>query len=84
MAIDYGGLRSVTARELVTALGRDGFYLVNQTGSHKRYRHSDGRRVTVAPHGKGDSFRRKTLRSIIEAQALWTEADLVRLGLLKK
>jgi len=82
MAIDYRGLRSLTARELITALNRDGFYFVRQRGSHQRYRHSDGRRVTVAPHGGGDTFTVKTLKSIIEAQARWTEDDLKRLKLL--
>ena len=82
MAIDYRGLRSLTARELIAALTRDGFYFVRQTGSHKRYRHPDGRRVTVAPHGGGDTFTIKTLKSIIESQAQWTTEDLKRLKLM--
>jgi predicted RNA binding protein YcfA (HicA-like mRNA interferase family) len=82
MAIDYHGLRSLTARELVVALVRDGFYFARQTGSHQRYKHRDGRRVTVAPHGRGDTFTTKTLKSIIESQAHWTENDLKRLKLL--
>ena len=40
--------------------------------------------VTVAPHGSGDTFTIKTLKSIIERQARWVEDDLVRLGLVKK
>jgi predicted RNA binding protein YcfA (HicA-like mRNA interferase family) len=82
MAIDYRGLRSLTARELIAALTRDGFYFARQTGSHQRYRHADGRRVTIAPHGGGDTFTIKTLKSMIESQARWTEADLKRLKLL--
>ena len=82
MAIDYRGLRSVTARELIAALNRDGFSFVRQTGSHQRYQHPDGRRVTVAPHGGGTTFTMKTLKSIIEYQARWTEVDLKRLKLL--
>jgi len=81
MAIDYRGLRSLTARELIAALTRDGFNFVRQKGSHQRYRHADGRRVTVAPHGGGDTFTIKTLQSIIESQARWTEEDLKRLKL---
>jgi len=81
--MDYRGLRSLTARELIGALERDGFVFVRQSGSHQRYRHPDGRRVTVAPHGKGDTFTIKTLRSMIEKQACWTEADLKRLQLLR-
>jgi len=61
MAIDYRGLRSLTARELIAALTRDGFYFVRQVGSHQRYLHQDGRRVTVAPHGSGGTFKIKTL-----------------------
>jgi predicted RNA binding protein YcfA (HicA-like mRNA interferase family) len=82
MAIDYRGLRSLTARELIAALKRDGFVFVRQTGSHQRYRHPDGRRVTVAPHGGGDTFSVKTLQTIIETQARWREDDLKRLGIL--
>ncbi len=81
MALDYSGLRSITARDLVAALKRDGFYFVRQTGSHQRYRHPDGRRVTIAPHGGGDTFTIKTLKSIFELQARWTHEDLRRLGL---
>jgi predicted RNA binding protein YcfA (HicA-like mRNA interferase family) len=84
MAIDYRSLRSLTARELIAALGRDGFYFVRQAGSHQRYAHADGRRVTVAPHGGGSTFTVKTLQSMIERQACWTDRDLVRLGLIKK
>ena len=38
--------------------------------------------MTVAPHGSGDTFTIKTLKSMIERQANWTAHDLVRLGLL--
>ena len=76
MGIDYRALRSIAA------LTRDGFYFVRQTGSHQRYRHADGRRVTVATHGTGDTFTIKTLKSMIEAQARWTEEDLKRLHLV--
>ena len=82
MAIDYRALRSLTARELIAALKRDGFSFVRQTGSHQRYAHTDGRRVTVAPHGGADTFSIKTLQTILQKQARWTEADLRRLRLL--
>jgi predicted RNA binding protein YcfA (HicA-like mRNA interferase family) len=82
MAVDYRGLRSLTARQLIAALIRDGFYFARQTGSHQRYKHRDGRRVTVAPYGRGDTFTMKALRSMIESQAGWTEEDLGRLKLV--
>jgi predicted RNA binding protein YcfA (HicA-like mRNA interferase family) len=83
MAIDYRGLRSLAARELIAALKQDGFYFVRQAGSHQRYAHADGRRVTIAPHGSGATFKMKTLKSIIERQACWSEDDLKRLKLIK-
>lgn len=83
MALDYSKLRSLTAREIISALIRDGFTLRSQSGSHQRYRHSDGRRVTVSFHRPGDTFDPKTLKSMLELQACWTEADLKRLGLVK-
>lgn len=82
MAIDYGRLRSLTAREIISALIRDGFTLDRQSGSHQHYRHPDGRRVTVSFHRPGETFAPKTLKRIIEDQARWTEEDLERLNLL--
>ena len=64
--IDWSRLRSVTAREIIDALLRDGFSLRHQDGAHRRYRHPDGRRVTVSFHRPGDTFRPKMLRSIVE------------------
>jgi predicted RNA binding protein YcfA (HicA-like mRNA interferase family) len=81
--IEWRQLRNLTAREIISALIRDGFILYNQRGSHQRYRHADGRRVTVTFHRAGDTFPIGTLRSIIELQARWTEEDLRRLSLLR-
>lgn len=82
MGINYGQLRNLTARELISALIRDGFSFDRSGGSHQIYYHPDGRRVTVVFHGGGSTFRRKTLKSIIESQARWTEHDLKRLKLI--
>ena len=84
MAINYALLRNTDTRKVISALERDGFALDRQTGSHRLYRHPDGRRVTVSFHGPGQTFTRKTLRSMIEEQARWTEDDLKRLKLLSK
>jgi len=82
-SIDYSKLRSLTAAKLAQALLDDGFFLARQRGSHRRYHHSDGRRVTVPFHRPGGTFVPKTLRSIIEEQARWSEDDLRRLKLVK-
>jgi predicted RNA binding protein YcfA (HicA-like mRNA interferase family) len=59
MAIDYGRLRSLTAREMISALIRDGFAFDRGSGSHHIYRHGDGRRVTLTFHASGDCLPRR-------------------------
>ncbi|HEV2380041.1 MAG TPA: type II toxin-antitoxin system HicA family toxin [Terriglobia bacterium] len=80
--IDFSQLRSITARSLIRALTLDGFVLNRQSGSHRQYKHPDGRRVTVSFHHSSDTFPPKTVRSMLELQAKWTSEDLGRLGLL--
>ena len=83
---DLSILRSLTARKLIRALGKDGFYVVESQfrGAHQQfYNANDGRRVTVTFHAS-DTFVPKTLRSMLREQAKWTQNDLKRLGLAKK
>lgn len=80
--IDYSRLRSLTVRNLIRALRRDGFALDRQSGSHQQYRHADGRRVTVSYHGSSETFSPRILRIMIEDQAKWTTDDLQRLDIL--
>jgi predicted RNA binding protein YcfA (HicA-like mRNA interferase family) len=80
--INYGTLRSLTARELCRALEHDGFTFRRQRSSHRRYTHQDGRRVTVPFTRDGDTFAIGTLKSMIEIQARWTAEDLRRLKLI--
>ena len=42
------------AREIARALEAMGFVEVRQRGSHKQYRHADGRGTTVPFHGSRD------------------------------
>jgi len=79
--IDYSKLRSVTAREIISALIKDGFYLDRQSGSHHQFHHHSGRNVTVSFHRSNDTFSPKMLRSMLEKQAKWTVEDLKRLKL---
>lgn len=72
--------RGVSARQFVRALEADGFTLQRVRGSHRIYKHSDGRRVVVAYHSLGDSFPIGTLRAMT-ADAGWKDKDLQRLGL---
>lgn len=75
MSIDYSKIRTVTARQMATALQADGFFV-------RRYAHDDGRRVTLTFHHSSDTFPLPTLQSMIERQARWSKDDIRRLGLL--
>jgi predicted RNA binding protein YcfA (HicA-like mRNA interferase family) len=72
--------RGLTARELIRALHADGFHLTRTQGSHRIYRHVDGRRVVVAYHRVSDTFPIGTLKAMV-ADIGWTNDDLRRLGL---
>ena len=82
MGIDYGKLRGLTVRKLVTALKKDGFTF-RKKGATRFFRHPDGRRVTIHLHRPGQTLKIGTLQEIIENEARWTEDDLRRLGLIK-
>jgi len=82
VGINYALLRNLSAREIISALIRDGFALDRSNGPHHVYYHPDRRRVTVMFHGGSSTFTRKTLKSMIQ-QARWTDNDLKRLGILK-
>ena len=77
-------LRSLTVREIIKALNKDGFSIRSQSGSHQRYCHSDGRSITVTFHHLSDTFPPKTLKSMVRDQARWTPDDLKHLKLIKK
>ena len=74
--IDWSRLRSITAREIISALSATASRSATSPAATSATSHPDGRRVTVSFHRPGDTFRPKTLRSIIETQARWTEDDL--------
>lgn len=80
--IDFSRLRSLTARQIVSALERDGFQPQRRPGGHRQYNHQDGRSVTVPYHRSGRTFPIGTLRRIILYEARWTMDDLRRLRLL--
>jgi predicted RNA binding protein YcfA (HicA-like mRNA interferase family) len=73
--------RGITARLLIRALNNDGFELSRTRGSHRIYRHPDGRRAVVAYHLLSDTFPRGTLGGMI-GDIGWSDDDLRRLGLL--
>ncbi|MDP3015414.1 MAG: type II toxin-antitoxin system HicA family toxin [bacterium] len=58
-------LPRITAKEIIAVLERTGFILVRQSGSHKIYKNSDNKRVTV-PYHSGKILHPKLLKSIIK------------------
>ena len=68
------------AREIIKVLTRIGFQEVRQKGSHKYFRHEDGR-TTVVPVHPGRDIGRGLLREIIKEIGISRE-DFLRL--LKK
>ena len=76
-------LRTLTARELLAALERDGFEWVGGTGSHRVYRRENRTKVVVTFHAPGATFKPKTLKAMLDA-AGWKTADLRRLGLIRR
>ncbi|MDL1979345.1 MAG: type II toxin-antitoxin system HicA family toxin [Deltaproteobacteria bacterium] len=58
-----GNVPVLKPRDVVSILERLGFEMVRQRGSHKQYRHPDGRCTTVAFH-KGRDISPILLRKI--------------------
>ena len=59
----------VDAKKVIRVLRKHGFLLVGQTGSHQKWRHSNGRQVIVAVHGS-KTIPVGTLKSIVEGSGL--------------
>jgi predicted RNA binding protein YcfA (HicA-like mRNA interferase family) len=55
----------LSAKELITILQKMGFQEVRQRGSHKYFKHADGRAVVVPVH-PGRDLGRGLLRKIIK------------------
>jgi predicted RNA binding protein YcfA (HicA-like mRNA interferase family) len=65
-------LPRITASETIRVLERIGFFFVRQSGSHKIYKNSEGKRVTVPYHAKR-ILHPKVLKSILKDAELSLE-----------
>jgi predicted RNA binding protein YcfA (HicA-like mRNA interferase family) len=73
------GLPRVTSDAVLRALGRDGWFISRQSGSHAILRHPEKPgRVVVPRHGGGKTLRLGTISAIIESAGL-TVDELRRL-----
>jgi predicted RNA binding protein YcfA (HicA-like mRNA interferase family) len=57
-------LSPISSRDLVKIVEALGFINTRQTGSHARFAHSDGRKITIPIH-VGENIYRGLLRKII-------------------
>jgi predicted RNA binding protein YcfA (HicA-like mRNA interferase family) len=62
----------VSAKEFEKILLALGFVIVRQKGSHKFYRHSDGRYTTL-PHHSNEDLSRPLIRTILREIEVETE-----------
>jgi predicted RNA binding protein YcfA (HicA-like mRNA interferase family) len=60
------------AKEVIKVLRKRGFLLIEQSGSHQKWRHENGRQVIVAMHGS-KPIPIGTLKSIVEGSGLDVE-----------
>ncbi|MDP2950745.1 MAG: type II toxin-antitoxin system HicA family toxin [Chloroflexota bacterium] len=66
-------LRPAKPDEVQRVLGRLGFQLIRQSGSHAVYRHPDGRWTTVPIH-PGKDVAKGTMRKIIKDVGITVDA----------
>ena len=72
-----GKLPVLKPRQVIAALEQLGFVQVRQRGSHKQFRHDDGR-VTTVPDHKGRDIAPGLLRKILDDIHVTTE-ELLRI-----
>ena len=72
-----GSLPVLKPREVIRVLERLGFVEIRQRGSHRQFRHPDGRQTTVPDHGSRD-ISPILLRQIIKDIKLTTEEFVSR------
>ena len=70
-----GTLSILKPREVIRILERLGFVQIRQRGSHRQFRHADGRQTTVPDHG-GRDLSPILLRQIIKDIGLTPEEFL--------
>lgn len=63
-------MESVTAKEIIKLIEKEGWYEVRQTGSHKHFKHPEYQGIVTIPvHGKKD-ITPGTLNSILKQSRL--------------
>jgi len=56
----------ISAKDFIKFLESKGFVLIRQKGSHKRFKHPDGKNITVPDHGK-TNLKRGLLKGMLNS-----------------
>ena len=75
-------LKNKTAGDLIVALLKDGFKLVDKIRTERIYRHPDGRKVTIHYHKGSETYGAGLLKALLK-DTEWSEEDMRRLKLIK-
>jgi len=75
-------VKNKTADDLIVALAKDGFELVDKVRTERIYRHPDGRKVSIHYHKSSQTYGANLLKALLE-DAEWSEEDMRRLKLVK-
>jgi predicted RNA binding protein YcfA (HicA-like mRNA interferase family) len=69
----------ISAKELIKFLEFRGFFFIRQKGSHKRYKNSFGKAITIPDHGK-TNLKRGLLNGILNDLEIPVEELIEFLG----
>lgn len=62
-------VNSMSSRQVLQRLFKDGWYIVNQSGSHVQLKHNIKKGKVTVPHPKKD-LKEKTIRNILKQAGL--------------
>jgi predicted RNA binding protein YcfA (HicA-like mRNA interferase family) len=78
----WNQLKNKTTNDLIRALLKDGFKLVDKIRTERIYRHPDSRKVSIHYHKGGETYGAHLLKELLK-DTRWSEGDMRRLKLIK-
>ena len=78
----WNQLKNKATNDLIRALLKDGFKLVDKIRTERIYRHPDGRKVVIHYHKGSETYGANLLKALLE-DTEWSEEDMRRLKLIK-
>lgn len=78
----WNQLKNKATNDLIRALLKDGFKLVDKIRTERIYRHPDGRKVTIHYHKGSETYGANLLKALLKDTG-WAEEDMKRLKLIR-